>query len=141
MNIPPLRRILLVEDEPDIQIVARLALESVGGFSVEVCSSGREALARANEVAPDLVLLDVLMPDLDGPATLRGLRSLPALASTPVVFLTAKVQAHEVEGYRRIGAADVIAKPFDPMSLPETVLGIWNRTWGGGGEPPVKPRP
>jgi len=129
MPIPSLTQILLVEDEPDIQLVARLALENVGGFKVRVCSSGLEALAVAPELQPDLILLDVLMPDLDGPATLVELRKIPTLRSTPVIFLTAKVQAHEVQHYRAIGAVDVIAKPFDPMSLAENVRKIWHRTW------------
>lgn len=127
MTEPTLRRILLVEDEPDIQLVARLALENVGGFEVEVCSSGREAIERAPSMGPDLILLDVLMPELDGPSTLRELRKIPVLASTPVIFLTAKVQAHEVENYRQIGALDVIPKPFDPMSLADAVKAIWSR--------------
>jgi two-component system, OmpR family, response regulator len=130
--IPPeLSSIMLVEDEPDIQLVARLALENVGGFKVDVCASGFEALEKAPLLNPDLILLDVLMPDLDGPATLTELRKIPALESTPVVFLTAKVQAHEVEHYREIGAVDVIAKPFDPMSLAETVRAIWRSNWSG----------
>lgn len=131
MTPPELRRILLVEDEPDIQLVARLALENVGGFEVEVCTSGREAVEKAPSWGPDLILLDVLMPELDGPATLRELRKIPVLAATPVIFLTAKVQAHEVEHYRQIGALDVIPKPFDPMSLADAVKSIWNRAHGG----------
>ena len=125
MTVPPLSKILLVEDEPDIQLVAKLALENVGGFQVQVCSSGIEALEKAPRLRPDLILLDVLMPDLDGPATLVELRKIQILRSTPVVFLTAKVQAHEVQHYRAIGAVDVIAKPFDPMSLAEAVRTIW----------------
>ena len=124
MSSPPLRRILFVEDDPDIQVVATLALESLGGFSVSACSSGAEALSRFAEVAPDLVLLDVMMPGMDGPATLEALRRLPA-GGVPVVFMTARVQAHEVARYREMGAADVIAKPFDPMTLAETVQAIW----------------
>ena len=131
MTPPNLRRILLVEDEPDIQFVARLALENVGGFEVEVCTSGREAIAKAPSMGPDLILLDVLMPEMDGPSTLRELRKIPVLARTPVVFLTAKVQAHEVENYRQIGALDVIPKPFDPMGLADAVKAIWARAHAG----------
>src|ERR1700710_1645950 len=114
MSVPPLRRILFVEDDPDIQVVATLALESLGGFSVLGCASGAEALARFADYTPDLVLLDVMMPGLDGPATLEALRRLPA-GSVPVVFMTARVQAHEILQYRAMGAVEVIAKPFDPM--------------------------
>ncbi len=129
MATSTLKTILLVEDEPDIQIVARLALENVGGFSVEVCGSGLQAVEKAAELHPDLILLDVRMPEMDGPATLLELRKNPELNSTPVIFLTAKVQAHEVEHYLRLGALDVIAKPFDPMALSKSVEEIWNRAW------------
>jgi two-component system OmpR family response regulator len=130
-----LRRILLVEDDPDIRQVAKLALEALGGFSVLPCGSGPEALAAlsasadpanaADDWAPDLILLDVMMPGMDGPETLRALRRIPGAERLPAVFMTARVQAEEVAAYRAMGAADVIAKPFDPMRLAEIVLGIW----------------
>ncbi len=120
-----LERILYVEDEPDIQAVAKIALEMVGGFTLQVCSSGQEALDSAEGFAPQLVLLDVMMPGMDGPTTLQNLRQLPALASVPVVFMTAKVQPQEVAHYKSLGAVDVIPKPFDPMSLAEQVRAIW----------------
>lgn len=123
-------RILYVEDEPDIQTVARLALETLGGFTVEICSSGNEALDRAPDFYPQLILLDVMMPLMDGPATLGKLRELPQFATTPVVFMTAKVQPGEVAGYRTIGAVDVIPKPFDPMTLSSQVQAIWERCHG-----------
>jgi two-component system, OmpR family, response regulator len=123
----PLQRLIYVEDEPDIQAVARLALEAVGGFTVEVCSSGEEALRRAPVFRPDLILLDVMMPGMDGPGTLQALRALPELATTPAVFMTAKVQPAEVAHFKSLGALDVIAKPFDPMKLSDIVREIWNR--------------
>ena len=122
-----LKRVLFVEDDPDIQTVARIALEAVGGFTVLGCGSGAEALERVEAFAPDLILLDVMMPGMDGLETLRSLRLLPGAATVPVVFMTAKVQAQEVSGYREAGAVDVIAKPFDPMTLPATVRSIWRR--------------
>ena len=125
MSSPALRHILFVEDDPDIQVVAAMALESLGGFSVTVCGSGGEALSRFSELAPDLVLLDVMMPGMDGPATLKALRRLPEAAKVPVVFMTARVQAHETARYLELGAVDVIAKPFDPMTLSDTVRSIW----------------
>lgn len=125
-----LTRILYVEDEPDIQTVARLALETLGGFTVEICGSGSEALDRAPAFAPQLILLDVMMPVMDGPATLARLRELPQFNFTPVVFMTAKVQPGEVAGYREIGAVDVIPKPFDPMTLSNQVRAIWERCHG-----------
>ena len=125
-----LTRILYVEDEPDIQTVARLALETLGGFTVEICSSGSEALDRAPGFQPQLILLDVMMPGMDGPTTLGKLRELPQFASTPVIFMTAKVQPSEVAGYRAIGAVDVIPKPFDPMTLSGQIQAIWERCHG-----------
>lgn len=123
---PELRRILFVEDDPDIRMVATMALEAVGGFSVLACDSGTQAVEKAPTFDPDLVLLDVMMPGLDGPATLEALRRLPEIRETPVVFMTARVQTHEVARYREMGAADVIAKPFDPMALSDTVRSIWS---------------
>lgn len=126
----PLQRILYVEDEPDIQAVARLALEMVGGFQVKVCSSGEEALREGAGFAPDMVLLDVMMPGIDGPATLLKLREQPAMAMVPVAFMTAKVQPAEVDFYKSLGALDVIAKPFDPMTLAGQVAAIWGAHHG-----------
>ena len=121
-----LTRILMVEDEPDIQEVAKIALESVGGFTVEICSSGTEALAKlASTCFPDLILMDVMMPEVDGPTTPRKLRANPETAGYPVIFMTAKVQAHEVARYKELGALGVIAKPFDPMTLADTIRSLW----------------
>lgn len=122
----PLRRIMLVEDDPDIRIVARLALVDLAGFELELCGSGREALDKAPAFAPDLILLDVMMPELDGPSTLRALRRDRALAATPVIFMTAKAQPEEVAEYRSLGALDVIVKPFDPMALGDQIRTIWS---------------
>jgi len=120
-----LKKILYVEDEPDIQMIARVALESVGGFELCVCSSGTEALEKAAEFGPDLLLLDVMMPGMDGPTTLSELRKIPQLASTPVMFMTAKVQPQEVEYLKSLNVADVIAKPFDPMALANSIHDSW----------------
>jgi diguanylate cyclase (GGDEF)-like protein len=119
----------MIEDEPDIQAVAQLALEALGGFQVRVCSTGREGVLAAPGFAPDMILLDVMMPGMDGPSTLRALRAVAQTVTTPVVFMTAKVQPQEVAEYRAIGVLDVIAKPFDPMTLAETLLTIWERHW------------
>lgn len=122
-----LKTILYVEDEPDIQAVAKIALEVVGGFELKICSSGDEALACAVSFAPDLFLLDVMMPGMDGPSTLKALKALPELANTPSIFMTAKVQPDEVATYKVLGALDVIAKPFDPMALSEQINAIWQK--------------
>ncbi len=120
-----LKRILMVDDEPDIRAIAHLSLTAVGGFTVELCSSGPEALQKAGPFAPDLILLDVMMPGMDGPTALKGFREIPALADTPVVFMTAKVQPQEVAQLMACGAVDVLPKPFDPMTLPGSLQRIW----------------
>ncbi len=130
MTVPTLSRILMVEDEADIQTVAQLALEAVGGFMVQISGSGGEALAAAPTFGPDLILLDVMMPDMDGPSTLRALRANPRTREIPVIFMTAKIQSHEVARYKDLGALDVIPKPFDPMALSATVTAIWNHHHG-----------
>ncbi len=122
---PPLCRILYVEDEPDIRVVVQMALEALGGFAVITCASGQEALSAAPHARADLLLLDVMMPGMDGPSTLKALRALPATAGTPVIFMTAKVQAAEVAQFRELGAIDVIHKPFDPMELSAQISRIW----------------
>lgn len=126
----PLTRILMVEDDLDIRSIAHLSLTAVGGFTVALCASGEEALAQAEAFAPDLILLDVMMPGLDGPATLAALRAKPALAAVPALFMTAKVQPQEVVHYRELGALDVVAKPFDPMALPGQLRALWERLHG-----------
>jgi len=122
-----LKRILYVEDEIDIQTIAVTVLEALGNFTVIVCNSGRQAIERAPEANADLIVLDVMMPGMDGPTTLKALRSIPQTAATPVIFVTAKVQAKEIEQLKALGALDVIAKPFDPMTLPERIAAIWGR--------------
>jgi len=122
-----LRRILCTEDDADIRAIVQLALGMVGGFEVHLCASGQQAIAEAPGFAPDLILLDVMMPGMDGAETLRRLRALPGLENTPVVFMTAKVQPAEIAHFRDIGALDVIAKPFDPMTLAAQVHAIWER--------------
>ncbi|HBP19967.1 MAG TPA: hypothetical protein DEA08_19545 [Planctomycetes bacterium] len=123
-----IRKVLLVDDEPDIRKIGTLALERVGGLEVTQASSGLEALELAVAAAPDVILLDVMMPELDGPATFSRLRELPELADTPIVFLTAKVQKNEVERYMELGAKGVIKKPFDPMTLADEVRRVADGT-------------
>jgi two-component system OmpR family response regulator len=127
MTAPTLRKIVYVEDERDIQTIAKLALEKLGGFEVEICSSGEEALRRAPALSPDLIMLDLMMPGMDGRATLKALRELPMFADTPVIFLTGRVQAQEIAQLERLGAIRVLAKPFDPMSLADEVKDAWRQ--------------
>ncbi len=122
-----LEKILYVEDDPDIQQIAVMVLETISGFTLAACSSGNEAIDRAVAFSPDLMLLDVMMPGIDGPETLRALRKFPELANTPAVFMTAKVQPQEVQEYLSMGALAVIAKPFDPMTLADELRKIWEK--------------
>lgn len=121
----PLKNILYVEDEPDIQTVAQLALQTIGGFNVQLCSSGEEAVEKAPFIAPELILLDVMMPGMDGPDTFRALRAMPGMTGTPVIFMTAKTQAHEVAALIEMGALGVIPKPFDPVTLSDQITALW----------------
>lgn len=114
-------RILHVEDEPDIREVVKLSLALDAGLTVVSCTSGPEALAAAADWCPDIILMDVVMPGMDGPEMLVHLRENSRTASIPVVFMTARAQTNEVEHFLALGAAGVIAKPFDPMTLAASV--------------------
>jgi CheY-like chemotaxis protein len=114
-------RLLHVDDEPDIRTVVELALSLDPIFEVRSCESGADALATAAEWQPDVMLLDVMMPVMDGPATLAQLRANPATTDIPVIFMTARAQARETERFRSLGAIGVIPKPFDPMTLAASV--------------------
>lgn len=126
----PLRRILLADDEPDILEIARIALSTLGGYEVAVCDSGLGFLGQLPEFKPDLVLVDVLMPDLGGVELVRRMRTLPGGDELPVVFLTGLVLDAELRKLREAGAIDIITKPFDPMTLSERVTGIWEQLNG-----------
>lgn len=123
----PLAKVLVVEDNPDIRAVTKAALEMMGGMEVRACASGAEALAAMDAFRPQLALLDVMMPDLDGPGVLHRLREHAATRDLPVVFLTAKSGSAEVQRLRELGALDVVTKPFDPMTLHEKLRAIWAR--------------
>jgi CheY-like chemotaxis protein len=111
------RRVLIIDDEDDIREVAALSLESVAGWEVLTASSGLQGLARAAEHKPDAILLDVMMPEMDGPATFRELRKNPATARIPVLLLTAKVQSTDQRRFADLGVEAVLFKPFDPLTL------------------------
>ncbi|HEY4920107.1 MAG TPA: response regulator [Xanthobacteraceae bacterium] len=114
-------RILVVDDEPDVRRVIERSLARDPELAILTCTCGQEALARAASWAPDLIVLDVMMPVMDGPATLAGLRRNPLTAGIPVVFLTARAQASELEHFKSIGASGAIAKPFQPKALRASV--------------------
>lgn len=123
---PTLNHILCVDDEEDILQVARLSLEAVGGFKVSLCHGSTDAVAKARELKPDLVLLDVMMPVMDGPTTLAHLHAADGCADVPVIFMTAKARPDELSALLELGALGVISKPFDPMTLASEVRSIWS---------------
>ena len=118
-----LTTVMYVEDDADIRAVTEFALDDEG-FELIICASGQEALENAAKQIPDLILLDVMMPGMDGPTTLEKLRELSDFKNIPVIFMTAKVQSAELEQYRALGAIGVINKPFDPMTLPEQIRNL-----------------
>jgi CheY-like chemotaxis protein len=123
---PALSSVLYVDDEPDIREVVELSLGLMPGVVVKTCGSGTEALRAMTDWRPDLVLLDVMMPGLDGPATLARMRDDPQLRDIPVVFMTAKALPDEVDRFMSLGAVGVISKPFDPMQLGRRVQQMWH---------------
>jgi CheY-like chemotaxis protein len=110
-------RILIIDDEDDIREVAAMSLETIAGWEVMVANSGAQGLTRAATYKPDAILLDVMMPGMDGPTTFRELRKNPATAKIPVLFLTAKVQATDRRRFADLGIHAVLVKPFDPLTL------------------------
>lgn len=120
----PLQTILYVEDENDIREIAMIALEDVGGMKVYAFANGPATLLAAPQPPPDLLLLDVMMPGMDGPTLLASLRQQPGYGPVPAIFMTAKVQPSEVGALLSTGAVGVIAKPFDPMTLADEIRRI-----------------
>jgi len=119
-----IRKILIVDDDEHIRSVSALAASRIGAWEVALAATGEEALDRARSEQPDVILLDVMMPGTDGPATLAMLRGLPATRKIPVIFLTANVQKHDVERYEALGALGVIRKPFDVLTLADDICAI-----------------
>jgi CheY-like chemotaxis protein len=119
-------KILIIDDDPDIRAIARLSLSRLGGMDVIEAASGGEGVQRAREEAPDVILLDMMMPTMDGLDTLAALRAEPATALTPVIFLTARA-GEEAERLRALGAAGVLIKPFDPRTLSQSVRALVER--------------
>nr|WP_255558581.1 response regulator [Zhongshania aquimaris] len=116
---------MYVEDEPDIRVVANIALTQVAGFTVATPNNGAEALKLISSFMPQLILLDVMMPGMDGPQLLERIRELSDFVETPIVFITAKAQSEEIQKLKSMGAVAVITKPFNPMTLGEEIRTIW----------------
>jgi two-component system OmpR family response regulator len=117
-------KILYVEDDPDLRAVAEIALQDIGGFKTAIFESGPEALKKAAEFDPELILLDVMMPGMDGITTMLELRKIDSLETVPVIFITTKCQESDIDKYQALGALGVIPKPFDPIQLPIQITGL-----------------
>ena len=126
------KHILLVDDENDIREVAAISMQAVGGWQVSSAGGGNEAIAMALAEQPDAILLDVMMPDLDGPATFKLLQEDDRTRDIPVILLTAKAQAADRRSFDELGVAGVLSKPFDPMSLPDQVAALLAAARNGG---------
>ncbi|HKY80024.1 MAG TPA: response regulator [Sphingobium sp.] len=120
-------RILYIDDEADLREIATISLELDPGFEVRTAASGSDGLEAARQWQPALILLDVMMPGMDGPATLAALAANPETSAIPVVFITAKTHPRHVGDLKALGARAVLAKPFDPMTLAGTVRGLLRR--------------
>lgn len=125
MSTPNLKSVLVVEDDADIREIIQMSLETFGGLSVRVCASGQEAFQALATELPDLVLLDWMMPALDGGEVIARLRTDPRTARMPIVVLSGKALSNEIERMRAAGASEVISKPFDPVRLPERLVEIF----------------
>ncbi len=121
----PLNRICYVEDDEDIQRIVRMSLERVGKMTVEVVSDPTLAIQAITEFKPDLVMLDWMMPVMDGPTLFRQMKLRPETSALPVVFITAKASSRELDELKSLGAAGTISKPFNPKDLPEQLRAIW----------------
>lgn len=126
MPSQPLIRVCYVEDDPDIQRIVRMSLERIGKMTVEVVSESPKAVDAIRAFKPDLVMLDWMMPIMDGPAVFRKIREQDDMKTLPVVFITAKASQKELDELRAMGAAGTISKPFSPKDLPDQLRAIWN---------------
>jgi two-component system OmpR family response regulator len=130
MEIPQLKRIMYVDDDPDLQDIVRLSLETRGGFTVTCCDSGNQAIEEIATFKPDLVILDMVLPGMNGLQLLERMRKLRGTPSIPVIFLTSKISPHHVEEYKELGVIGVINKPLNPLELRHQLREIWERSPG-----------
>lgn len=120
-------KILHVEDDLDIQEIAKLSLATIGGFEILQCASGKQALEEAHAFGPDLFLFDVQMPEMSGDILYQKIKVMPDMEDIPAIFMTARAQAKDIDALKELGALDVITKPFDPMTLPDQIRAILAR--------------
>lgn len=122
-----LTKVLCADDEEDILAIVQICLEMLPDLEIACCRDGATAIAEAHKFRPDLVVLDVMMPGMDGPTAMCAIKADPLLKDIPVILMTARVQATEIAQYFEMGAAGVIPKPFDPMTLADQILGLWRK--------------
>lgn len=120
-----LKKILYAEDEPDVQTIVEMVVQSMSDYEIKACENGRVLMECVEEYNPDLILLDVMMPEMDGPTTFKNLQSNEKTKNIPVIFMTAKAQIHEIKLFNEIGVIGVITKPFDPVQLCPDIQKIW----------------
>lgn len=123
-----LKRILYAEDEPDVQTIVEISVWSTSGYEIKTCSNGKILLETVEEYNPDLIMLDVMMPEMDGPTTFKKLQANEKTKDIPVIFITAKAQPYEIELFQQSGAIGVITKPFDPTTLCAKIKELWDKT-------------
>lgn len=126
-------KVLLVDDDADLRTIGSLSLTTVARWTVVLAASGQEAVELARQERPNVILLDAMMPRLNGAGTFALLRAHEATAAIPIIFMTAKAQTRDLEQYLSLGAAGVISKPFDPMTLAARIVDILDSTGGGPG--------
>lgn len=127
INEKALEHVACVDDDADILQITKFALEEIGNLRVTAFEGPRAALEGMAGAMPDLILMDVMMPEMDGPTAFKALSRLPEVSHIPVVFMTARVQPHELRDYLALGASGVISKPYDPVTLPQQLVEIWRK--------------
>lgn len=123
-----LKKILYAEDEPDVQIVVETVVQSLSDYQIKICDNGKKLIECVEDYNPDLILLDVMMPEMDGPTTLKAIQSNEKTKNIPVIFMTAKAQIHEIKDLQKANVVGIITKPFDPMKLCSELQEIWENT-------------
>jgi CheY-like chemotaxis protein len=136
-----MRRILIIDDEDDIREVAALSLEATAGWEILTANSGAKGIEVAVAQQPDAILMDVMMPEVDGPTTFRNMQQNPAISNIPVLLLTAKVQGVDQRRFAGLGVAAVLFKPFDPLTLADQISEVlgWNKSGHSEQQPPSEP--
>lgn len=126
-----LKKILYAEDEIDVQTIVEISIWSTSDYQIKIYGNGKLLLDAVEEYKPDLIMLDVMMPEMDGPTTFTHLQANEKTKDIPVIFITAKAQIHEIELFKQAGVIGVITKPFDPMQLSTTIKELWDKHFAG----------